>query len=52
MPKAGWDAYSIINLKFDNQVVATKSGMSIVLPKPIIDSVAATNKQDTTITVL
>ena len=52
MPKAGWDAYSIINLKFDNQIVATKSGMSIVLPKPIIDSVAATNKQDTTITVL
>lgn len=52
MPKAGWDAYSIINLKFDNQIVATKSGMSIVLPKPVIDSVAATNKQDTTITVL
>lgn len=52
MPKVGWDTYSIINLKFKNQIVATKSGMSIVLPKPILDTVVATDRLDTTLTVL
>jgi hypothetical protein len=52
MPKVGWDTYSIINLKFKNQIVATRSGMSIVLPKPIQDTVVATDRLDTTITVL
>jgi hypothetical protein len=32
--------------------VATRSGMSIVLPKPILDTVVATDRLDTTITVL
>jgi hypothetical protein len=32
--------------------VATRSGMSIVLPKPIPDTVVATDRLDTTITVL
>ena len=52
MSKVGWDTYSIINLKFKNQIVATKSGMGIVLPKPILDTVVATDRLDTTLTVL
>ncbi len=41
LPKVGWEAYNTISVKFDGQIVCTRSGETISLPIAPIDTAAS-----------